>query len=185
MAMAGALTREAYARRRGVRTRAVHNFIAREQLTAPALREDGLIDPDLADDQLDERLNPVQSAGARQRVDRAPPVDGGSDPSAARQLLRARAISASVDAARKRRAFDLERGRYMLTATAQVEWNKALAEFLLGLEQSFPDLATDLGLDRTKTAVLRKWWRDQRTKAAANFAATAAATDEFVEEDAA
>jgi len=150
------------------------------------VRSDGMIDVEYALDQLARNLDADRSRPMRRRPNETElTIPSTADTRAAAQLLRARAMSASVDAERKRRAFNLERGRYLLADQAEAEWNKAIAKFLLQIEHSFPDLAVELGLDRAKTAALRRWWRNQRTKAADEFAASTADLPEFVEDNAA
>ncbi len=187
--MSEILSKSSYAAARGVTPGAVTNWIARGKLTPPALRADGKIDVELADKQLGLGLDPVRaaSAGDRQHQQSA----GGSTPGwsenekASQQLLRARALSASVDAERKRRDLNAERGKYTLSDQAAAEWAKMLGAFLQRVEEGFADLAIDLGLDREQLAGLRKFWRAQRANASEEARRLAATLPEFVADEAA
>jgi hypothetical protein len=198
----GVMTKSGYAVHRGVKPAAVTNWIARKRLTAPALRDDGKIDVALADQQLDAKVDRTLSASAKRRVTakpkalrkqrgarQAPPP--ARDPALVAQeaaqarLLEARALSASVDAERKRRELEAERGRYLLTADAELAWTKVMSMFLLQIEQSFPDLTIILGLDPTGRIALRKWWRQQRVRAAQAMGEIAAESPEFMDDIAA
>ncbi|HVH77165.1 MAG TPA: hypothetical protein VM755_19795 [Stellaceae bacterium] len=53
--MSEIISKSEYAERRGVGESAVSNWIARGQLTPPALQADGSIDADLADEQRSRR----------------------------------------------------------------------------------------------------------------------------------
>jgi hypothetical protein len=195
-----------YAAHRGVTLAAVTNWIARKRLTAPALRDDGKIDVALADQQINAKVEPMKAASAKRRVTakpkRAPwPKREGRDPAPAKpptrdpalvaqetaqtRLLEARALSASVDAERKRRELEAERGRYMITEDALAAWAKVINAFLTQIEQSLPDLATSLGLDPAGRIVLRKWWRNQRVQFAAHCREVRDASPEFGEDTAA
>jgi hypothetical protein len=165
------LSKSAYAAARGVAPSAISKWISRGKLTAPALRTDGKIDADAADAQLKGSVAPVQQASAMARRGSSPgaPADAaGADwsPSAqaSTQLLRARALSASIAAERSRRELMAERGKYMLTAEAEAAWARSLTNFLLAVEQSFPELAIVLQLDREKQIALRRWWRNLRLR---------------------
>jgi aryl carrier-like protein len=151
-----------YAAHRGVGSTAVSNYIARGQISSPALLEDGRIDSELADDQLAAAIAPHASASAGAR--------GSSSASgAAATLLEARASSAQAAAERDIRKLNAERGRYVL-AKQQLEVTAHLvSEFVNGIEQGLPDLGDALGLDRVQMMALRKWWRDLRTRYAAGF----------------
>jgi hypothetical protein len=137
------LTKSGFAGRLGVNPAAISNLIRRQRLTSPALRADGKIDVEQALRQLGRTVDPVMSAS---RGGPAITGDGGvaagsSGPAA--QLLKARALSASVDAMRKRQQFMADSGRYMLTADATAEWGRVLSVFL-DVERSFADLALKL-----------------------------------------
>jgi hypothetical protein len=185
------LTKAAFARRCGVGANAVSMWIKRRRLTAPALRRDGTIDVALADQQLARTLD-VMSAGRGGRAGgnlfigsqsaspaAAAPVEI-ADIDSARQLLKARALSAAIDAERKRRELEHERGRYVL-ADQQLEVTaKLVGEFVTGIEQSFEDLTDAAGLSRAQLSAVRKWWREQRAIAAARFGAEAEQHPEFI-----
>jgi hypothetical protein len=145
----------------------------------------GKIDVALADQQLGLSLHPVIAAGARERLTNPAAVEKTSDPVAATQFLRARAMSATVDAERKRRTLNYERGKYILTDDAAAQWSQTLAALLLRVEESFADLALDLGLNREQLTVLRKWWRKSRGDAAAEQRRIADRLPEFVADEAA
>ena len=187
--MAEILSKSQFARRCGVGQNAVSNWIKRRKLTAPALRADGTIDAAQADAQLGITIDPVMAASARQRpagaalrsVPAAPAAEI-VDLTSARQLLRARALSASIDAERKRRELEHERGKYTLTEEADAALARVLSGFLTDVEQSFQDLADDLRLDRAQLAGLRKWWSGQRAAAAAKARQAAASEPEFIED---
>lgn len=188
----------------GVKPVTVSNWIARGKLTAPALREDGRIDVALARKQIEGRVNQVAVAalnrrhamerpkgkpgwprGRPRKEPRKAPAPPDPREQANDRLLEARALSAHVDAERKRRDFEAERGRYTLTAEAQAAWARVLAIFLQEAEQSLADLALSLGLDRQQLVTLRRWWRNQRAKAAEANRAAGAGVPEFVEDSAA
>jgi hypothetical protein len=173
--MAEVLSKSDYAARRGVNRSAVNNWITRGRLKAPAVRDDGSIDADLADQQLNGTTAPMHVAGSRNRVTRqqAPVVVASGDATwsgpreqAGTQLLRARALSAMVAAERARRELMAERGRFVLKAETEATFAKAIADFLLQVEQSLPDLAMALGLDAAGRVALRRWWRNQRVAGA-------------------
>lgn len=176
------VTKSDYARRRGVRSHAVSMWISRGKLTAPALRDDGRIDVRQADRQLGVRIDPVRRAG--REVPRPAPSRGSApiEFGPAADLLRAKALSAMVDAERKRRELEAERGRYMLTEKAEAAFRKVLGDFILQIEQSLPDLANALGLDAAGRIALRKWWRGQRVQFAAYCREAADASPEFEED---
>lgn len=125
--MAEILTKAAFARRRGVGANTVSMWIKRGRLMAPALRRDGTINVALADQQLARTLD-VMSAGRGGRaggnlftgLQSVSPATAAPDEmvdiDSARQLLKARALSASIDAERKRRELEHERGRYVLAS---------------------------------------------------------------------
>src|SRR5579872_5324963 len=174
------ITKSEFAAHRGVSRGAVSHWIRLKKLDGPALRPDGKIDVEAADRQLAARLSPVHAASARARSGNAGAV--AIDLAAAAQLLKARAVIATVDAERKRRELMAERGKFMPTAEAEARWSKMLSDFLTDVEQSLSDLAQTLGLDREKTLLLRRWWRNERAKAAAANRAAAEREAEFVED---
>jgi hypothetical protein len=59
------LTKAGYADHRGVQRQAVYNWVRRKKLTAPALRDDGMIDADAADAQLALTIDPVLAVRSR------------------------------------------------------------------------------------------------------------------------
>lgn len=185
------LSKSGYAAARDVTPGAVTNWIARRKLTAPALRADGRIDVALADRQLGLMLDPVQAASAGDRTGRLGASPAPSTPAwsenekASQQLLRARAVKASVEAERARRDLNAERGRYIPSQDAAAEWARTLGAFLQRVEEGFADLAIDLGLDRAQLAGLRKYWRSQRASAAAEARQSAQSLPEFVADEAA
>jgi hypothetical protein len=119
-------TKSEYASRLGVRPSAVSNYIARGQLTEPALRRDGRIDANLADQQLDVTLDAVRKAARPIK----PALESPSTPPSsaavidldAGRSLRSRATIEGIRAERARREFEHERDRYTLTEAAQAEW---------------------------------------------------------------
>jgi hypothetical protein len=144
----------------------------------------------LALDQLGRTVDPVMQASHRALTSSKTPPPGeaaaGADwsPSAqaSTQLLRARALSASVDAERKRRDLMAERGKYLLTAQAEADWARVLTALLQNVELSLADLALSLGLDREKALALRRWWRDQRLRAAEHHRSAAEVEPQFIED---
>lgn len=172
-----------YARHRNVASNAVSNYIARGQLTAPALQPDGRIDRDLADEQLAETLDTDKATAARNRAGTARNVERATGAVAA--LQQARAVSATVAAERDRRKLNLERGRYVLAAQQLEVTARLMTEFVSGVEQSFEDLAETAQLTRAQLAGVRKWWRELRQKTADKLGADAEAFPEFVEDNAA
>jgi hypothetical protein len=190
------MTKTEYAAHAGVNQSAVSNWIKRRHLTPPALRPDGMIDAGIADMQLSRSVDPMMSAGANRRAMRgaAPMTDGEDDITAWSptnkanfQLLRARAVSASVDAEVKRRKLNEERGKYVLASSVEAEWTRTLSGFLLDVEGSFVDLNAALeGLDaRERLLAIRRWWRGVRARAAAANREAADEGPEFVEDTAA
>jgi hypothetical protein len=189
------LTKAAFARRRGVGANTVSMWIKRGRLTAPGLRRDGTINVALADQQLARTLD-VMSAGRGGRAGgnlfigsqlaspAAATPDEMVDIDSARQLLKARALSASIDAERKRRELEHERGRYVLAAQTLEVTAQLVGEFVTGIEQSFEDLADAGGFTRAQMVQVRKWWREQRQKAADKFGADAEMYPEFMEDPA-
>jgi hypothetical protein len=188
--MAEIKTKTEFAALLGVNPAAVSNYIRRQKLTAPAVTANGRINVELAMAQLGRTVDPVMQASHRALTSSKTPPPGdataGADwsPSAqaSAQLLRARAMSAMVDAERKRRDFQAERGKYMLTAQAEADWARVLTAFLQNVELSLADLALTLGLDREKTLALRRWWRNQRLRAAEDNRLAADAAPDFIED---
>jgi hypothetical protein len=193
------LSKLAFAAHRGVKPSAVTNWITRGRLKPPALLEGGKIDIELADQQLAAKIERTRASSAKRRVTakpkrsarakrEIPPRAPVRDPALVAQeaaqarLLEARALSAMVDAERKRRELEAERGRYMTTADAEAAWAKVMSTFLMQVEQSLPDLAVTFGLDAAGRVVLRKWWRQQRLQFAEHCRKVAAASPEFVED---
>jgi|ERR1700687_683482 len=188
--MSEILSKSQYAAARNVTPGAVTNWIARGKLTRPALRSDGKIDANLADKQLGLTLDPVRaaSAGDRPRQRQSPPDAGtgwSDNDKASQQLLRARAVKASVEAERARRELNVERGRYAISSDVTAVWARTLGAFLQRVEEGFADLATDIGLDREQLTGLRKYWRAQRAGAAEDARQIAKALPEFVADEAA
>ncbi len=199
------LTKSEFARHRGVRPSAVGNWIRRGHLKAPAITEDGKIDVKLADEQISGVVDPIRAARAKTRVpDRPvpraarqhakaartgrkplpPPPPSAADQAGA-QLLQARALMATVEAERKRRELELDRGRYTLAAEAEAAWARALTGFLVDVEQSLADLAATLALDQQQRVQLRRWWRNRRLAAADKNRLAAAEAPQLVEDTAA
>lgn len=188
------LSKSGYANYRGVKPAAVSNWIARQKLTPPAVRPDGRIDRDLADRQIGGTIDPMLSAGSHRRYSPVAPPDGqeqvpGWSPAnqVNFQMLRAKAMSATVDAEIKRRNLNATRGKYMLTESAEAEWARVLSAFLVEAEQSFADLNYQLeGLDaRERLLTIRRWWRELRRRTAATNEAEAEGLPQFVEDSAA
>src|SRR5580765_2132581 len=147
--MAIILSKSEYARYADVKPATVSKWIRQGQLTHPALRSDGKIDRDAADILLQRTVDPVRAAStaARYQDPTADPTEGGRSAPAWSQrdragtaLLQARALSASVDAERKRRELNFERGKYMLADDAERAWAKVLSGFLVDCETTLPDL---------------------------------------------
>jgi hypothetical protein len=188
--MSELLSKSGYAAARNVTPAAVTNWIARGKLTRPALRFDGKIDVDLADKQLGITVDPVRAASAGDRTSqRQAPPDAGAgwseNDKASQQLLRARAVKASVEAERARRDLNAERGKYAIATDVAAAWARTLDAFLQRVEEGFGDLAIDLGLDREQLAGLRKFWRAQRASAAEEARQLAATLPAFVADEAA
>jgi hypothetical protein len=171
------VSKSEFARRMGVKPAAVTNWISRRRLTRPALRADGRVDFERGRAQIRGTVDPMLSASAHTRVDRLSKSPSAEETSArgraSDQLLQARAISASVDAMGKRREFLHESGRYMLAADVEAAWTRSLTQLIATIEQSFPDLAADLGLDREQQMGVRRWWRNVRMRAAEEARAAA------------
>jgi hypothetical protein len=185
------LTKSEYAARLGIRPSMVSNYIRRQQLTAPALTAGGRVNVELADKQLRVTVDPVRQASRPGRAARATAdvittaPAGPIDFQASAVLLRARAMVAQIGAERLRREFQAERGRYMLTTTAEAEMRQVVEEIVSVIDQAIPDLIDALGEDRRHLPIVRKWWHAVRAKEAARHAAAAAAAPEFVTDDAA
>ena len=183
--MAEILTKTQFAGVLGVNPAAVSNWIRRQRLTPPAVRADGRIDADAARAQLGRTLDPVQRAIRQPSAAPTGGADWSRDGQASTQLLRARALSASVAAERSRRDLMAERGKYMLTAEAEAAWARVLSDIMLQVEQSFADLSIVLqqtGTAREKEIALRRWWRNQRLRAAEANRLAASTEPEFVED---
>jgi len=199
--MAEIVSKIEYAQYAGVTPSAVSMWIKRNKLTAPALRADGTIDRALADAQLSGGgLDIVRhigrggsgapftgEPGAGPESAPAPaapsaPAQLPEDQAASRLILRSRAVSAQVDAERKRRELNEERGKYVLAQQVSTEWARGLSGFLQSIELSFADLAEAAALDRQQMIAVRQWWRTQRQRAADQFAVEAAAEAAFVED---
>jgi hypothetical protein len=187
----GLFTKSDYARRLGIRPSQVSNYIARQQLTPPALRPDGTIDAALADTQLRVTVDPVRQASRPGRAARASAADVTTAPAtapidfqASSVLLRSRALMAQITAERTRREFQAERGRYTLTATAEAETRRILTEPISAIDQAIPDLVDALGGGRGNLVTIRKWWYQLRAKEAARHHQIAATLPEFVADEA-
>jgi hypothetical protein len=181
-------TKSEYARRIGRRPSAISNYIARQQLTPPAVRADGRIDATLADAQLGVTIDPVRAAaqaGAQAQSSRpaavgyqAPAISGD-----AASLLRSRAIMARITAVERRFAFEASRGRYMLTEDAQREWRTVLSGIIAAIEAWFADLVAELPGDKHRNIiVIRKSWRRLRVQLAMQEREGAAKLPEYVED---
>jgi hypothetical protein len=183
-------TKTEFARLLGVDPAAVSNYIRRGKLTAPALTRNGRVNVKLGLAQLGRTVDPVMRASRRSpaiptTADPGPAWSPNSqDTQASYQLLRARALSASVDAERARRGLMVERGKYMLAAQAEADWARVLTMILQNVELSIADLALSLGLDREKTLALRRWWRNQRLRAAEDNRLLAESSPDFTEDTA-
>jgi hypothetical protein len=188
--MAEIKTKSEFADLLGVNRAAISNYIKRQKLTAPALTADGRINVELALAQLGRTVDPVAQASSMARRGSPPsptltPADASDwSPSAqaSTQLLRARALSASVDAERKRRDLMAERGKYMLAAQAEADWARVLTALLQNVELSLADLALSFGLDREKTLALRRWWRSLRLRESEHHRSAAEVEPQFVED---
>jgi hypothetical protein len=177
------LSKSAFAARRGVGVSAISKFIARGHISGAALIG-GRINVEVAETQLSLRLDAVRSVGAIAAAQvgsgALQSIAGGASFKASLEILQARALSASVDAERKRRELNAERGKYVLAEQARGDWARTLTEFLSDVEQSFGNIAENLRLDGEQLAGLRKWWRDHRSRAAEKARASAATLPEFV-----
>jgi hypothetical protein len=186
--MAEIKTKTEFSAMLGVKQAAISNWIWRQKLTAPALTADGRVNVELALAQLGRTIDPVAQASSRARrgsptsptSSSADGADWSPSAQASAQLLRARALSASVDAERKRRDLMAERGKYLLAAQAEADWARVLTALLQNVELSLADLALSLGLDREKTLALRRWWRNLRLGEAEQHRIAAAAEPQFV-----
>jgi hypothetical protein len=182
------LSKSGFARLHNKSPASVSHWIARQQLTAPALRSDGKIDVELANRQLGLTVDRVRSAASTNRIDRLSvgrlprrrEPHGAVYDEAARQLLRAKAQIAAAQAARAWRELQLEKGRYTLTEDVDQAWRKSLTELVHLLEQAIRDLADELRLDAQGRVVLRKWWRQVREEAAARSRAKADDSPKYV-----
>src|SRR5260370_32935259 len=151
------LTKREFAARCKVRPCTVSNWVARKRLTAPALRADGAIAVEAAFQQLGITLDPVRAA-SRPKAPTAPAAELVAFGPAA-DLLKARALILQIDAEQRRRAFEHERGRYMLTADAEAQWTAELTDLLLAIDGGFVDLADALPGDRRgrPSSIQKKW----------------------------
>jgi hypothetical protein len=166
-----------YARRHGRRNSAVSNWISRQQLTAPALRADGRIHAQLADEQLGRRLDPLRSRPLVLISD-----DLVTAQQARAELIQSKASEAAIKAERARMALDARRGEYTLTEQMRLEYGRGIMEHLQSVEQSLPGLAQRLGLGRDGLLELRRWWRQQRAATAKRNRIEAANYPEFIED---
>jgi hypothetical protein len=112
------LSKSEYARARQVKACAVSNWIRRGKLSGAAL-VDGRIDSEAADQQLGLTVDPVRQAsrpkGDTPTKPQSPPTASPVDFQASRDLLRARATMAAVQAQRAWMELQHAKGRYMLT----------------------------------------------------------------------
>jgi hypothetical protein len=182
-------TKSDYARRIGRRPSAISNYIARQQLTSPAVRADGRIDATLADAQLGVTIDPVRAAaqaGAQAQSSKPPTTVGYQAPAIsgdAASLLRSRAIMARITAIERRHAFEASRGRYMLTADAEREWRTVLSGIIASIEAWFADLVAELPGDKHRNIIIiRKSWRRLRVQLAMQEREGAAKLPEYVED---
>jgi hypothetical protein len=179
---AAIISKSEFARRRGVGHTAVANWIKRGKLSGGALTPDGMIDAEIADQQLGEAIDPVMAASARGRSD---PVAARvlavptADMSNASRLLEARRISAEVKAELAYRELQAALGRYVLADAATAEFADLLSGLIQSIELSFPDMAVTVGLSREQFINFRKWWLDFRTNQAEVARARAAEAPEF------
>lgn len=174
------LTKSEYARLHGVKSHTVSMWIARGHLTPPALREDGMIDVELADMQLRERLHALKSTGkgsgpqslfngtpvaAATAATDTPPVATEAQPPGELNTLRIRRERVLVEDAERKVA--LARGELMPVTEAEAVWMRELTDLLIGIEQWLPDLVTKLGGGRSQVDLARAEWRAFRERRAA------------------
>jgi hypothetical protein len=172
------VTKSAYARMIGVSPGRVSQYISEGKLHGDALQGEGsraLIVVETANTQLGRSVDMVQSF-----VQSRPGADPPSQPSLpepppgnlplsdSAKYNRAKAEQQIMSTERDRRAFEAEKGRYVLVDSVAPGFNRVLAGILASLEQSLPDIAkrvtTALGATDIKVATIamRQAYRDWR-----------------------
>lgn len=175
--MSAFVTTTEYARLRGVKPNAVSMWKARKQLTAPALREDGMIDVALADEQLRDRLDALKSTGkgtGPQNLFTSPaaPVapsaaDGGSQPEnnpALGELNDVRLRRAKLQLREDERRAALACAELVPAAEIAGIWGREIGKWNAAIEQWIPDLVTKLGGGRAEIDVARAEYRKLRER---------------------
>jgi hypothetical protein len=179
--MSEIITKGEYARRRGVSDQCVSMWIARRQLTTPALKADGTVDVALADEQLRERLDPARSSTCFGQPD----LDDAGPQAARSDLLdrerRQRIEEREIRLARLRREELAARGVYVRAADVRRSHNQMLAQLIAAMDQFvIGDLPTRFGFTNELRAEIRKEWRAFRERQAEHYASEAAVLPEFI-----
>lgn len=192
MSSAEPISKAEFARQRGVSRAAVTGYIASGKISGEALVvQDGreMIRPDLAEQQLNERLHAGQRLGALAAGAAGAPIGGGPiglQVQNGDQLRYQRSAADLKEVAALRAKMEmLERnGSWVRSAEVQPAWSRRLSELLILIEAEFPDMA-DLvikaareGGRREVMVALRQGFRALRTKVAARMGAEAAALPE-------
>jgi hypothetical protein len=177
------VTKSEFARRLDVDPAAVSLWISRQKLTAPALRDDGMLDVDLAVEQLRQRLEHARSStdlgrAASSALDDVPGDDAPAPPSATAALIerqRQQRVEESDLRLRRLRRAELETAGQLVRSDAITAVHaRAVEELLQAIEQWLPDLAVRLGAGREGIDIARREWRAFRQHQAEIAAAGAA-----------
>lgn len=163
------VSKSQYAALRNVALQTVSTWIAREQLTEPALLSDGNIDVAAADLQLRERIDPTRSIahapnglfGPRDADGDTPPPPAADDPVRRRQV--ALADQAEVEANEKRLAFEARRGKYLLAEDVAALRGRAYADLMRSVDRWLPSVVAEIGGGQTELVIARHSWRAFRT----------------------
>ena len=166
--MGEVVSKSEFARRVGNEPEAVSMWISRGKLTAPALRDDGLIDVDLAVEQLRGSLEHARSSTDLERAASAGAPEGGQSVTGALiEQQRRQRIEESELRLRRLRRDELEAAGKLVDAEAiAAAHTKAIEELLGAVEQWLPDLAVKLGAGREGIDVARREWRAFRQRQA-------------------
>jgi hypothetical protein len=181
------VSKSEFARRLDVDPAAVSAWISRKKLTAPALRDDGTIDVELAVEQLRERLEHARSDTDLERAASAladaPEGDGASSASPTAALIerqRAQRVEENDIRLRKLRIEELERaGRLVRLDAITTAYARSLGQFLAATDNWITDLAGELGLSAEQLVASRASWRRFRTREADAAAQRVSALPEF------
>lgn len=138
-----------------VKPSAVSNWLARGQLTAPALRPDGRIDVDLARQQLGDTVDLGRSHHRSSR----PPAGTARERA---KLHRLKIYRMELEIAKRTRVAAVERAGLVRADGAAAAWAAELSNLLTAIEGWLPDLAQMLGADRELVLIAWRAFRQRR-----------------------